>query len=200
MTDASQPARPPYPDVPEWLDAETASDVVGSSFVLSSRIMALGPGQRVAGAACTALAARDDNGVVQEVLRRQPGGGDVLVVAGASESRHAIIGDLTSRELMAIGFRALVTDGPVRDAAELVRLPLQVWSGGTTVLASGKDQPGHIGVPIPIGGVIVNPGDIIIASSGGVVVWPRNAFGELLTAARAKHEKDMARLTLLEGT
>ena len=181
--------------IPEWLDAETASDVAGPAWVLPLSVAPLNPGMRVAGVARTALAARDDNGVVRHVLARGPETGGILVVAGASVSRSAIVGDLTARELQAAGYEALVTDGPVRDAEELQRIPFPVWCGGRTALASGKEQQGHIGIPVSIGGVIITPGDIVIASAGGVVIWPEERVPEVLAAAHAKHRADTDRLT-----
>lgn len=183
-------------DLPEWLDSTVAADAAGSAWAVPPSVSALRPGQRVVGTAQTALASLDDNGVLAQVLE-DPAAGDVLVVAGAARSRTAVVGDLMARELAAAGYRALVTDGPVRDAAELVGLAFAVWSRSTTTPASAKDRRGHVGVPVSIGGVTICAGDLVIADAGGVVVWPVGEVEALLAKATAKHDADQARLARL---
>lgn len=182
--------------LPEWLDSTIAADAAGAASAMPTSISPLRFDQRVVGTAYTALASLDDNGVVSRLVD-DLAGGDVLVVAGAERSRTAVIGDLMGRELYATGYRALVTNGPVRDAAELATLPFAVWCRATTTPASGKANRGHVGVPVSIEGVTVCPGDLVIADGGGVVVWPADDVDALLERARAKHDTDEARLARL---
>jgi 4-hydroxy-4-methyl-2-oxoglutarate aldolase len=185
-------------DLPEWLDSTVAADAAGAASALPPSVAPLRPDQRAIGRAQTALASLDDNGVIATVLDL-PADGDVLVVAGAAWSRTAVVGDLMARELYLKGYRALVTDGPVRDGGELAKLPFTVWSRSTTTPASGKAHRGHVGVPVSIGGVTVCAGDLIIADGGGVVVWPADEVDALLAKAMAKHDADEARLEGLIG-
>lgn len=187
------------PDVPTWVDAEVASDAAGPFSALPNTIAPLDPTWRVVGPALTALTWRDDNAVVQELLQGGPHIGYVLVVAGAAASRSSVIGDVTARQLRAAGFTALVTDGPVRDVAAIRTIGFPVWCAGATTVASSKQRPGHIGVPVSLGGVVVRPGDLVIASSSGVTVWAAAATEELLVAARYKHDVDEARVRELTG-
>lgn len=185
--------------IPDWVDAETAADAAGPIAALSAAVAALDPLARAVGGAVTALATRDDNGVVHQVLAGAPHQGTVLVVAGASSSTRAIIGDITAHQLIQAGIIALVTDGPVRDAATLREMGFPVWCGGITMVAGNKAHPGHIGIPVSIGGVTVVPGDTVIATGSGVVVWAQDRLPELVKAAQAKHDLDVRRLETLQA-
>lgn len=180
--------------LPRWLDAEVASDAAGEAVAMRVDIAPLGPDQSVVGPAVTALTWRDDNAVIQDLLQGERHDDCVLVVAGAATSTCSVIGDVTARRLRQAGFIGLVTDGPVRDAAELRAIGFPVWCRGVAIAASGKRRPGYIGLPVSIGGVVVSPGDIVVGSSSGVAVWPSEAVPDLLTAALVKHEDDEARI------
>lgn len=190
-------ANPPGDDeLPDWLDSTTAADAVGAQWALPSFIQSVQPverARRCVGRAATALASLDDNGVLRQVLET-PASADILCIAGAAWSRTSVIGDLFARELHDAGYRALVTDGPIRDAATIATLALSVWSRGTTTPASTKADRGHVGIPVSMGGVTVCPGDLVVADAGGVVVWPAARVAECLAAATEKHERDAARL------
>lgn len=137
--------------LPDWLNATTAADAVEISCVLPEYIRALGKNQHISGRAFPVLARRDDNRVVRQVIDAGVHSeGDVLVVAGADESRTAVVGDITTSELLNLGFSALVTDGPVCDTQEMKKLLLKVWCSGATTLASHKELTGEIGITVSI--------------------------------------------------
>lgn len=180
-------------DLPEWLDSTTAADAAGAAWALPSFIEPVQRARRSIGRAATALTSLDDNGVLRQLLDA-PVTAPFLCIAGAAWSRTSVIGDLFARELYDAGYRALVTDGPIRDAAVIATLPLSVWSRGTTTPASSKANRGHLGIPVSLGGVTVCPGDLLIADTAGVVVWAGDRVDEYLSAATDKHERDAARL------
>jgi regulator of RNase E activity RraA len=119
--------------------------------------------------------------------------GTVLVVAGASESRTAILGDLVAADLVRAGIAGVVTDGLIRDSRAVAELGLPVWARGVTPVASRKDGVGGVGGTVVIGGVPVNDGDIVVADADGVVVWPAANVSEFLQVAEAKQAADAAR-------
>ncbi len=102
-------------------------------------------------------------------------------------------------ELAARGVVGLVTDGLVRDAAELRRLPFPVWCRGTTPTAPVKLSPGRVGGAIDIGGAFVRDGDLVIADDDGVVIWPRERIAELLDRAKARRASDEERLAKIRA-
>jgi regulator of RNase E activity RraA len=92
-----------------------------------------------------------------------------------------------------------VTDGLVRDASEIRRLPFPVWCRGTTPTAPLKLTPGRVGGAVDIGGAFVRDGDLVIADDDGVVVWPLERLTELLERAKARLASDVERLAKIRA-
>jgi regulator of RNase E activity RraA len=183
--------------IPDWLSSTLASDATGGAGALPFWIKALSPAATVGGPALVVEVSRDDNRPMREVPAAVTSPGTVLVVAGAAESRTAILGDLVARELMTAGVVAVVTDGLIRDSREVAQLGLAVWARGTTPVASAKEAPGQVGGVVTLADVDVHDGDLVIADADGVVVWPGADVEALLQAADAKRKSDDERLRTL---
>lgn len=183
---------------PDWLNATLASDAAEGLGVMPVFIRPLKSNSRMVGPAFTVLACQDDNSAVVRAVAAPPPSGCVIVVAGMSTSRTATIGGLMGLEMQNLSVVGLVTDGLVRDAVELRELDLQVWCRGTTPIASAKRNPGELGIPVTIGSALVRDGNLVIADDDGVVVWPKEDIEKLLEKAKAKLDKDNARLARLQ--
>ena len=179
--------------MPEWMSSTLAADGAGGAGALPSWIRALSPESTVAGPALTVTVGRDDNTPMRDVPARVTTPGTVLVVAGATESRTAVLGDLVAAELLRAGVVAVVTDGLIRDSRAVAALGLPVWARGTTPVASRKDGLGHVGGGVVVGGVPVADGDVVVADADGVVVWPAASAASYLERADAKRQADEAR-------
>jgi 4-hydroxy-4-methyl-2-oxoglutarate aldolase len=185
-------------EIPGWLAATLASDATEGQGVLPHTIVALRTGSRVIGPARVVLVSQDDNLAVRKVMEAPPAPGSVLVVAGGSMSRTAVIGDLIALEMQNAGIAGLVTDGLVRDSQEIRALGFNVWCRGVTPTASRKNGPAHIGGSVSIGGTVIRDGDLVIADDDGVVIWPQEHVDELLVRAEAKLKQDNERLARLQ--
>jgi len=181
-------------DVPDWLSSTLAADGAAGQGALPSWIHALSPAATVAGPALVVAVGRDDNTPMRGVPAAVAAPGTVVVVAGATESRTAILGDLVAADLLAAGVAGVVTDGLIRDSRAVAELGLPVWARGVTPVASHKDGVGSIGGQVTIGGVVVRDGDVIVADADGVVVWPAAKYDEHLAAADAKRRQDESRV------
>jgi 4-hydroxy-4-methyl-2-oxoglutarate aldolase len=184
-------------EIPDWLSSTLASDASKGAGALPTWIRAMSPPATVAGPALVVAVSRDDNRPMRDVPAAASEPGTVVVVAGGSESRTAVLGDLVARELMAAGVTAVVTDGLIRDSRAVDELGLAVWARGTTPVASAKDGPGHVGGSVTLGGVVVHDGDLVVADADGVVIWPASQIDNLLAAAGAKRQADDERLAAL---
>ena len=183
---------------PDWLATTLASDATDGEGVLPTFIHPLSPAMRVVAQATTATVARDDALSFRQATDRGPAPGTVLVVGGASGSRRACMGGLVAREILVKGFDAVVTDGLVRDAADIRGTGLGVWCRGLCPIASQKRGGGQVGGGVVIGDVLVRDGDWIVADEDGVVVWPRERYEELLGRAEATLASDEERERVLE--
>ena len=180
-------------EIPDWLSSTLASDGSGGAGALPSWVRALSPEATVTGPALTVTVGVDDNTPMREVPSRVTAPGTVLVVAGAGESRTAVLGDLVAGELLRAGVVAVVTDGLIRDSRAVAALGLPVGARGTTPVASRKDGVGHVGGGVVIGGVPVADGDLVIGDADGVVVWPAASLPSYLQRSDDKRRADDAR-------
>lgn len=146
---------------------------------------------RVAGSAVTVLSHPGDNIMIHaavEVCRP----GDVLVVVNTAPSTHGMFGDLLAGSLMAHGVRGLVIDAGVRDTADLRTMGFPVWSQYVSCQGTVKSTPGSVNVPVVLGGVTVQPGDVVCADDDGVVVVPRTWAVWALEQSEARLAKEAA--------
>jgi 4-hydroxy-4-methyl-2-oxoglutarate aldolase len=126
--------------------------------------------------------------------------GDILVVTTTSPSLDGSFGELFATQLQRRGVRGLVTTAGVRDAVDLRAMGFAVWSAAVNAQGTVKATPGAVNVPIIVGGVVVNPGDAVIADDDGVMVVPRLEVAAAITASQARTEKEAAaRAAYLEG-
>jgi len=87
----------------------------------------------------------------------------------------------------------MITDGAVRDSILIKELGFPVVSRGMNVKGTTKTLPWNINHPIMIGGVLVNPGDLVFADHDSVVIVPREQAQEVYdkTFARENKEADL---------
>ncbi|MEL6983015.1 MAG: 4-carboxy-4-hydroxy-2-oxoadipate aldolase/oxaloacetate decarboxylase [Actinomycetota bacterium] len=176
--------------------AATVHEAIGRRGYLGSDILARQDGARVGGSAVTVSSHPGDNGMIHAAVEVcQPG--DVLVVANTAPASHGMFGDLLATSLQARGVRGLVLDAGVRDLADLRAMGFPVWSRHISCQGTVKNTPGSVNVTISIGGVRIEPGDVICADDDGVVAVPRPEAVwalEQSEARLAKEESVRARL------
>ena len=155
----------------------------------------LGPvwaGARLAGRARTVWTRSGDNLYLHRALDvAEPG--DVIVVNGHGDLSRALMGDLIGVRAQRLGVAGFVIDGAVRDAEALGELGLPVFACGVTPAGPYKHGPGRLDVPVAIGGVVVHPGDIIVADADGVVVVPFETAEATLVAAEEIERNEQAK-------
>ena len=139
-----------------------------------------GDGRRLIGPACTVKIYPGDNLMVHKALDiAKPG--DVVVVDAGGSIKNAVLGDTISMKAMHRGIAGFVVDGYVRDLDAVRALNFRVYARGETLVGPLHRGPGEINYPICCGGVVVSPGDIIVADSGRIVVMPRLYLDQLYT-------------------
>jgi regulator of RNase E activity RraA len=107
--------------------------------------------------------------------------GDVIVVDGHRSPLTAALGDLVSKKARHRGVAGFVVDGVIRDLPEIKRLgDFPVFARDVTPIGPMHRGPGEINYPLACGGVVVNPGDVIVGDLNGVVVVPREFASDLL--------------------
>lgn len=131
--------------------------------------------------------------------------GDVVVIDAFGESETSIWGGLMSGLAKAAGIAGAVVDGSVRDTDESKLLDFPIASKAVCPRAahsaySGRTEPIEINGTICCGGVIVRPGDLIVADEIGVTAVPSADFAEVYEKAKEQADKEEAtRAMIAEG-
>ncbi len=98
--------------------------------------------------------------------------GDDLVAATDGFTATSITGDLLLGMARNRGVVGLVTDGLVRDLVGILAVGLPVYCAGITANSPARNGPGTVGLPVVLGGVTVESGDIVVGDRDGVVIVP----------------------------
>ncbi|MFH1264405.1 MAG: RraA family protein [Planctomycetota bacterium] len=162
------------------------SDLLNRLYAVDPSIRCLTPGRsQLIGPACTVKVFPGDNLMVHKSLDvARPG--DVVVIDAGSSPMNAVLGDIISTKARHRRIAGFVVDGLVRDLAGIAELDLPVFARGTTPVGPLHRGPGEINYPIACGGVVTNPGDVVVADRDGIVIVPRNIAEELLDRLEAQ--------------
>jgi len=187
--------RPPTApiDLGRFADLYTSnvSDILGKLMTMDHRIHPVIPIQKpVIGFAMTVMVHPGANTMIKKAMEMaQPG--DVIVIADQFDRNNALLGGIMAEMAAAKGIAAFVTDGLVRDQEELEAAGVPVFALGLTPIAPASARPmGQVNTPISCGGVIVHPGDIVMADRSGVVVIPTADAEQVLTRGEALRKKE----------
>ena len=113
----------------------------------------------------------------------KPGEVGVIVIENGLDT--AAMGNLMGTDAKARGLAGMVLDGGVRDVTELRKMGLLVFARSITpATAVGRFASVGRNIPVRCGGVMVNPGDIIVAGEDGVVVVPQAKAADVLRESR----------------
>ncbi len=119
--------------------------------------------------------------------------GDVLVVDARGNAQTGCLGDMLMTSIQARGAKGLVVDGCVRDTPHAKKLGLPLFLKGATPHNASHFEmyPWAYNEPIGCGGVLVLPGDIIVADDDGVVVVPPKTAPEVITYCRSRETREI---------
>ncbi len=168
-------------------DTPAISDIMNRMFTMDPGIKPMtDPSLRILGSACTVKVFPGDNLMVHKSLDvASPG--DVVVVDTSSSALTAVLGDLISTKARHRGIVGFVVDGLIRDVEAILELDgFAVFARGITPIGPLHRGPGEINYPISAGGIVINPGDVIVGDSNGVVVVPRAAAEDVLGRLQAR--------------
>jgi 4-hydroxy-4-methyl-2-oxoglutarate aldolase len=164
----------------EGLQTGYITDALGGRGALDYRIKPLKPlAGTLVGVALTCDCGPADNlGLLGALHAAKPG--DILMVATDAFTATAVTGDLVMGMARNRGIAGLVTDGMVRDIAGILAVGLPDYCAGVTPNSPARNGLGSVGLPVLMGGVAVESGDLIVADNDGVVVVSRSRIGEVL--------------------
>lgn len=161
------------------------ADVAGRRGAMNGRIAPLATSMKFAGPAVTVEVRPGDNLMIHAALALvKPG--DVIVVDGKGDLTSALMGEIMCQQAVALGVAGVVIDGAVRDSEAIRELGFPMYAAGLNPNGPTKSVPGRVNHPISIGGITVEPGDLVVGDADGVTVIERTKAASMLPLAAEK--------------
>ena len=119
--------------------------------------------------------------------------GSIVVLDVQGDGDTGSIGSANSLNYIKKGARGIVSNGGIRDTDEIImqRIPVYLdWSRRGRGIRPGRNELESYNKPVTVGGVLIRPGDVIVADGDGVVCVPREYAEPVAIAARKILEGD----------
>lgn len=176
------------------LPVAVVSDSMSRVFAGGSNLRPMHREGNLAGVALTVRTRPGDNLMLHKAID-MAGPGDVIVCDAGGDTTNALMGELMLAYAVKKGVAGFVLNGALRDLDGFRETNLPTFAAGVTHRGPYKNGPGEINTPINLGGMVIEPGDLILGDNDGVLVVPFKDVETVLGAARAKQtaeDKQMA--------
>lgn len=180
---------------PEWVEKFKTMPVANVSDCMSrmeaggASLRPMHAGGVLAGPAFTVKTRPGDNLMVHKALAMAQAG-DVIVVDAGGDLTNAIIGEIMTATAQRKGLAGIIIHGAIRDSGEIAQANLPVYAAGVTHRGPYKDGPGEINVPVSFGGMVIQPGDLILGDEDGCLCIPRGEVAAVYAATAAKNDAE----------
>ncbi len=173
------------------------SDAMGKKGSMHSSIKPVFALAKMSGVALTVTCPPADNLTIHKAMGMAPAGSVLVVYAGAY-TEGGLFGAIMALGCQIKGIAGAVIDGGCRDVEEIEELGFPLYARGINPGGTVKETLGMIGVPIQCGGILVNPGDIVVGDRDGVVVVPAEQALQVLDKAKAIMDRELKIRELLK--
>ncbi|MBT3400820.1 MAG: RraA family protein, partial [Rhodospirillaceae bacterium] len=178
--------------------SSTIHEAAGRIGALPSAIKAVAPGMRICGPAFPVKGPPLDNLALHfGIDEAQPG--DVIIADVGGHYEGGYFGEVMCTSARARKLGGLVIDGCVRDGAELAEMGWPVFARGLAMRGTLKDLNGDLRINerIAIGEAIIEPGDLVVGDTDGVVVIPKAMAAAVIEASITREANEAETMEIL---
>lgn len=171
------------------LGTATVAEAWPASRLMAGGLQPLATGMALAGRALP-LRCRPGDNLALHLAIAEARPGDVLMVDYGRSLDSGPFGEIMALACQLRGIAGLVTDGAVRDSAQIAALGFPVFARGLNIRGTQKLDRGVIGQPVSLGGVTVAPGDIVIADADAILLLDAADLDAALAAAQTRARRE----------
>jgi len=171
------------------LPPATIGHFTGSE-ILDSGIKPLFTPLSIVGRARTVRMPRGDASMSRPAIQSiQPG--EVLIIDQDGDDQVSCWGEMTSLAAKMKGAVGVIIDGSATDWAEIRAQQMPTFARAIVARIGHRlDRPeGALNIPVSVGGVIVNPGDLVVADDNGIIIMSAERAEELYAVSRTSEDR-----------
>ena len=178
---------------PAWVNLKTLSHVIRGIALTARYVPTQKPDRPAAGEDFSAWEGSFYGNYSSEAFVPLIQPGTVIVIDDVEDKNIGTIGSNNILGWKSKGAVGVVTDASARDTDEvgIEEVPLYLRKKGIGI-RPGRNELESVNRPVSIGGVLVCPGDVVVADSDGVVVVPRKVAKEVALNAQKVLDGDKA--------
>ncbi|MDO4278825.1 MAG: 4-carboxy-4-hydroxy-2-oxoadipate aldolase/oxaloacetate decarboxylase [Lachnoclostridium edouardi] len=171
------------------LDVATVHEAMGRQGAMNHNIRPVNNKMKMCGRALTVKCHSGDNlMLIKAVNMANPG--DVIIADMGPIVDNGPFGEVLAVECMVKKVRGLVISCAIRDSEAIINMGFPVFSAGISVMGTSKAAKGTINHPVVVGGVIVEPGDLILGDRDGIVTVPYKEAKQIIKAAEKRRDSE----------
>lgn len=178
---------------PDWIDTKELSHIIRGIAITARYVPTQKPDRPEAGEDFTAWEGHFYSAYSPETFTKIIRKGSVVVLDDVEDKDIGSIGSNNILFWKKLGAVGVVTDAGSRDTDEVAieKVPLYLRKKGRGI-RPGRNELESVNRPVVIGGVLVCPGDVVVADGDGVIVVPRKVAKQVAIYANEVLEKDKA--------
>lgn len=180
------------------LPVAVVSDSMSRVFAGGANLRPMHREGQLAGVALTVRTRPGDNLMLHKAIdMAEPG--DVIVCDAGGDTTNALMGELMLAYAVKKGVAGFVLNGALRDLDGFKATNLPTFAAGVTHRGPYKNGPGEINTTINIGGMVIEPGDLIIGDSDGLLAVGFDDAEVVLKAAQAKQAAENQQMIAIKA-
>lgn len=164
--------------------------------VMEPYIKALNPELKLVGKAYTVQTHNDFFTVMSAIENAKEG--DVLII-DSQGCNKAVLGEIFASECIRKNLAGIIIDGACRDSQMLKAMNLPIYAKLTNPMVGTNNKIFNKQITINCGGIEINPGDIVMADSDGIIVGTVEEFTSIINKAKDIQEKEKQILTTIQA-